>query len=120
MIPLMGKWTILPEKQDEAIPLLIKLANQVKDTEPGTLVYKVFTPDFTRKSLPTPADGEVIFFEIYKDDAAYQYHVRKDGPFQNFLNQYGQLLFLNDFTNQLYFTLEMLEEQAGFIREDAL
>lgn len=120
MIPLIGKWTMLPGKQEQAIPLLKELANQVKETEPGTLIYKVFTPDFTRKSLPTPADGEVIFFEVYKDDDAYQNHVREDGPFQKFVEQYGQLLFLNDFANQLYFTLEMLQEQAGFIREDAL
>jgi len=118
MITLIGKWTMLPGKEDQAIPLLQALASQVQDTEPGTLVYKVFTPDFSSKSLPTPADGEVIFLEVYEDEAAYDKHIAGDA-FQNFVKNHSDL-FLVDFTGKLYFTLEMLQEQAGFIREAAI
>ena len=118
MITLIGKWTILPGKQDVAIPLLQNLANEVKDTEPGTLVYKVYTPNFNSKSLPTPADGEVVFLEVYEDEAAYNKHIAGNA-FQNFVKNHSNL-FLADFAGNLYFTLEMLQEQAGFIREGAI
>ena len=120
MYPLFGKWTILPGNEEKAIKALNDLAIQVKKEEPGTLVYLVHVPNFNEKSLPTPAAGEVIFFEVYKDKEASIAHI--SGPaFQNFIKTYGNL-FLNDFSDpsQIYITLEVMTQIAGFIRETAI
>jgi quinol monooxygenase YgiN len=118
MITLIGKWTILTGKKEEAIPVLQQLARQVQDTETGTLIYKVFTPDFNSKSLPAPADGEVVFLEVYENQDAYDKHIA-GAAFQDFKKNYSHL-FLTDFNCNIYFTLDMLQEEAGFIREAAI
>jgi len=117
MYPLISKWTILPGKKKEALAALKVLAVQVQKNEPDTLLYTVHTPDFTQPNLPTPADGEVIFFEIYKNEAAFKAHVK--GPvFTAFVKKYGKL-FLNN-NNQPYVTLEIMKHQAGFIRQSII
>ncbi len=115
MYSLISKWTILPEHELIAIRALQNLALQVQQSEPNTWIYLVHTPDFTQPNLPTPPAGEVVFFEVYKDEASFQAHVR--GPiFAAFVQQYGSL-FLNNL-GKPYVTLELLDRQAGFIRSD--
>ncbi|MFI5137527.1 MAG: putative quinol monooxygenase [Sphingobacteriales bacterium] len=116
MYPLIAKWTILPGKEAEAIEILKKLPEQVKK-EPGTLLYLVHTPDFTQPSLPTPAAGEVIFFEIYKDKAAFLDHLN-GAAFTNFVKEHGSLFLYNN--NQPFVIVEMLKHQGGFIKEELL
>jgi quinol monooxygenase YgiN len=116
MYPLTGKWTILPRKEKKAMAALKKLALAVKKNEPGTLLYMVFTPDFKEKSLPMPPKGEVVFFEIYKNKAAFTKHIT-GSIFTNFVKKYGHM-FLNDFSDppQLYITAEILVKTGGFVR----
>jgi quinol monooxygenase YgiN len=116
MYPLIAKWTILPGNEKKAVAALKKLAKDVKQQEPGTLLYMVHVPNFKEKSLPTPPAGEVVFFEIYKDQAAFLKHVG-GSIFTNFVKQYGKL-FLNDFsaTPQVYMSTEVLTQLAGFAR----
>src|SRR6267154_915971 len=90
MYPLISKWTILPGKETVAIAALKILALKVRDGEPDTHVYLVHVPDFTQPNLPTPAQGEVIFFEIYKDEAAFQAHLHGK-VFTTFVKDHGDL-----------------------------
>jgi len=116
MYPLTGKWNILPGNEKKATAALKKLAQEVQKNEPGTLLYMVYTPDFKEKNLPAPPAGEVVFFEIYKDKAAFTKHIT--GPaFTNFVKNYGHL-FLQDFNTppQLYITAEILTQVGGFAR----
>src|SRR4051812_21163152 len=94
MYPLIAKWTILPGNEKKVTEALKKLATDVQKNEPNTLLYMVHVPDFNEQSLPTPPAGEVVFFEIYKNKAAFMDHI--NGPdFKNFVKNYGSL-FLQD------------------------
>lgn len=116
MYSLISKWTILPGQQEVAICALHELAHQVKLSEPDTWAYVVHTPDFAHASLPTPAAGEVVFFEIYKNEAAFTAHV--NGPnFVQFVQKHGHL-FLSD-NGRPYVSLEIMKRQAGYVRESA-
>jgi len=117
MYPLISKWTILPGKEEEAIHALKKLATQVEEGEPDTHAYLVHTPDFSQANLPTPPAGEVVFFEIYKNQKAFEAHV--NGPvFTGFVKQHGDLFLSSN--GQPYVTVEMFHHQAGFIRTNAM
>jgi quinol monooxygenase YgiN len=115
MYSLIAKWTILPGNEDNAIAALKKLAEQVQQQEPGTLIYTIFTPDFKEKSLPTPPAGEVTFIEIYENNDAFMAHINGIA-YQDFLTNYGQL-FLNDFGGKPFVTFGVIEKQAGFFRD---
>ncbi len=114
MYTLISKWTILPGHEQEAIKALKKLPSLVKKAEPDTLMYTVHTPDFTQANLPTPAAGEVIFFEIYKNKKAFDNHVNGQ-VFKTFVTTYGHLFLYN--LGAPFVTLELLTHQGGFIRE---
>jgi quinol monooxygenase YgiN len=114
MYPLISKWTVLPGKKKQALTALKALALQVKAKEPGTLMYTVHTPDFSQANLPTPPENEIVFFEIYKNKAAFDTHV--NGPdFKNFVKKYGNLFLQSN--KQPYVSLEIMKHEAGFIRE---
>ena len=118
MYALTGKWYILPGNELKATTLLKKFSKDVEKNEPDTLLYKVFTPNFKEKNLPAPPAGEVVFFEIYKDEDACTKHIQ--GPlFTNFMKNNGHL-FLQDFGNpsQVYVTVEILSDVGGFIRSE--
>lgn len=113
MYSVIGKWFIVPGKEDKVIPALKQLALNVKLNEPDTLLYMVHTPDFTQLNLPTPAVGEVVFFEIYKNKAAFEQHLH-GADFKDFVNQYGSMFV--SFNGSPYITAEILHHQAGFAR----
>lgn len=118
MYPLIGKWTILPGNEKKAINALKKLAKNVKETEPDIWLYMVQVPNFKEKSLPTPPVGEVVFFEIYKDKAAFLKHL--EGPnFKNFVKNYGHL-FLQDLQtpSNVFMITEVLTHLGGFARTE--
>ena len=116
MYPQIARFTILPGNEKKAFAVLKKLARDVEQDEPGTLLYMVHTPDFKEKSLPTPPAGEVVFFEIYKDKAAFLKHIN-GSIFKNFMKNHGSL-FLNDSAvpSQVYLAVEVLARFAGFAR----
>ena len=67
------------------------MASQIQKKELDTLVYMIHTPNFLEPSLPTPPSGEVVFFEIYKDKAAFVAHV--NGPiFTDFVKKIWLLI----------------------------
>jgi quinol monooxygenase YgiN len=113
MYPLISTWTILPGKEADAIAALKILAIKVHDGEPDTHVYLVHIPDFTQANLPTPPQGEVIFFEIYKDQAAFEAHVGGH-IFKTFVKDHGHLFLESN--GAPYVTVEMMKHEAGFIR----
>ncbi|MWB93262.1 hypothetical protein GON26_02730 [Flavobacterium sp. GA093] len=115
--PLEAKWTILPGNEAKATEALKQLALDVQENEPETIMYMVHVPNFKEKSLPTPAQGEVIFWEVYEDQEGFLKHV--NGPiFQNFVKTYGEL-FLSDFSTppQVFMTTEVLTLIEGFSRK---
>jgi quinol monooxygenase YgiN len=113
MYSLIATWTILPGKEQQAVTALQRLAGQVQQTEPDTWGYTVHTPDFTQANLPTPPTGEVVFFEIYKDEAAFKAHV--SGPtFTAFVKEHGALFLSNN--GAPYVTVNFMKRHAGFIR----
>ena len=114
MYPLISNWFIAPGKRAETIVALKELAAKVAAEEPDTLVYLVHTPDHTKTNLPAPREGEVVFFEIYKDEAAFLAHLK--GPiFTAFVKNHGHL-FVNS-NGSPYTTVETMIHHAGFIRE---
>ncbi len=113
MYPLISKWFIVPGKEAIIIPALKQLALNVKKNEPGTLAYLVHTPDLTQPNLPPPPIGEVVFFEIYKDKAAFRDHLN-GADFKDFVSKYGSM-FLNA-NGAPYVTAEMMHHEAGFVR----
>ncbi|MDF2430995.1 MAG: hypothetical protein JWP44_626 [Mucilaginibacter sp.] len=114
MYPLISIWTILPGNEAKVIKALKELAKKVEQTQSGTLAYLVHTPNMTQPSLPTPAAGQIVFFEIYKDKAAFDEHVASEA-FTDFVRIYGPL-FLSTSKGGPYNSVEFLTHQAGFIR----
>lgn len=115
--PLIAKWTILPGNEIKATQVLKKLAQDVNENEPGTLLYMVHVPNFNEKSLPTPPDGEVVFWEIYENKDAFFKHV--EGPiFQDFVKTNGEL-FLKDSNkpSHVFMLTEVLNQIEGFSRK---
>ncbi|MCV9928229.1 antibiotic biosynthesis monooxygenase [Flavobacterium sp. LS1R49] len=115
--PLIAKWTILPGNEVKATGVLKKLAQDVNEKEPGTLLYMVHVPNFEEKSLPTPPTGEVLFWEIYQNHEAFLAHI--NGPiFQDFVKTNGAL-FLSDFSTppQVFMITEVLTQIEGFSRK---
>jgi quinol monooxygenase YgiN len=115
--PLTAKWTILPGNEEKAKKALIQLAKDVQENEPETLLYMVHVPNFKEKSLPTPPEGEVFFWEVYEDQNAFLKHIN-GSIFQTFVKTYGEL-FLSDFSNppQVFMTTEVLTQIEGFARK---
>ncbi len=118
MYPLIAKWTILPGNEKEATAALKKLALDVQEHEPDTWLYMVQTPNLKEKSLPSPPEGEVVFFEIYKDHAAFLTHIN-GADFKNFVKDSGHL-FLQDFNtpSQVFMLTEVLSHLGGFVRNE--
>lgn len=126
MFPLISVWTIRVGQEKAAIAALKRLAAQVEAQEKDTLAYLVHVPDMAQPSLPTPSRLEVVFFEIYKDRAAFEKHVT--GPvFQNFVKRHKRLFLCMQVEGKggekiswPFSTVEFLTREAGFIRPEAI
>jgi quinol monooxygenase YgiN len=126
MYSLTSTWTLKRCKEKPAITALRRLAQQVKKHEEGTLIYLVHVPDMTQASLPTPSNLEVVFFEVYRNKAAFCAHV--NGPrFLDFVAKYGDLFLSTKgecadakSVGKPFTTVEFLQRKAGFIRRNAL
>jgi quinol monooxygenase YgiN len=126
MFPLTSVWTISEGNEDAAISALKALAKQVEQQQPGTLAYLVHVPDMSQPSLPTPTPLQVVFFEIYKDEAAFIEHVT-GSLFNDFVNSNKKLFLCLQVTGTdgkkiewPYTTVEFLTRQAGFVRPEVV
>ena len=126
MYSLISIWTIKEGSEQQAVAALKRLAKQVQEQEQDTLVYLVHTPDMSQASMPTPSNLQVLFFEIYKNKAAFLAHV--NGPiFQGFVAKHTNLFLSTemkcaggDTVSQPFMLVEFLRREAGFIRPEAL
>jgi quinol monooxygenase YgiN len=124
MFTLTSTWTIAKGKEKPAVAALKRLAKQVQEGEADTLIYLVHVPDMTLESLPTPSNLEVVFFEVYKDKAAFCAHV--NGPiFKEFVEKHGGLFLStkgvcggDESTAKPFTTVEFLKRKSGFIRPE--
>ncbi|HYJ03884.1 MAG TPA: antibiotic biosynthesis monooxygenase [Chthoniobacterales bacterium] len=126
MFPLISVWTVRQGHEKAAIAVLKRVAAQVQAEEKDTLAYLIHVPDMSQPSLPTPSRFEVVFFEIYRNKAAFEKHVT--GPvFQNFVKRHKRLFLCMQVAGPdgkkidwPYSTVEFLTRQAGFIRPEAI
>lgn len=122
MFSLTSTWTLKQGSEEKGVAALKKLAQQVQEGEADTLLYLVHVPDMKRASQPTPCSLDVVFFEIYKDRAAFCAHV--NGPiFKNFVKEHGALFLTTrgecddpSVPAGPYTSVEFLDRKAGFIR----
>jgi quinol monooxygenase YgiN len=128
MYSLTSTWTIKQGKDNEkaAVAALSRLARQVHKHEENTLVYLVHVPDMREKSLPTPSNLEVVFFEVYRDKAAFTAHVNST-IFTDFVKKHVNLFLSTtiecedgESLTKPFTTVEFLQRKAGFIRPEAL
>lgn len=113
MLSIVAKWWILPGRDDEAVAALEKLASDVEEHEPSTVMYLIHTA-IEEGSRPPPPPTEVVFVSGWPDRAAFQEHL--DGPvFKGWVAQYLDL-FLTDDHGELFVSGEFIDRRAGFIR----
>lgn len=128
-VHLIARWTLLKGREQEGIAALKRLAAEVLASEPDTLVYSFHTPRMSDPSLPSlPASSpqEVVFYEAYRDMAAFEAHVK--GPvFTRFVQQHGDLFLSaadvlpgkegSAAPRSPFVVLQFLDFQAGFTRQ---
>ena len=125
MIGFVVKWTIKKGYEQKALTGLKELAKKVEESEKGTLVYLVHTPDPIQfdcsdvqyQSLPTPSTQEIVFIEQYVDEDAFCQHVTGKA-FTTFLQEYGECFLSSN--GGPYVEIDFLTRQAGFIRKEAV
>lgn len=113
---LTSTWFIRPGCETLVDRALDGLVAEVHAQEPDTLVYMAHRPVQPQglTALPPSDPHSVLFFEVYRDVAAFQRHVA--GPvFTQFVAQHGDLFVA---ANGKPFTfVSFLHLHAGFIRE---
>lgn len=120
LLSLTSEWFIVEGLETEALAAVAHLAQQVRSSEPDTLVYLVHTqradsPD--AMSTPPARARSIVFFEVYRDIAAFVRHV--SGPvFTTFLETCGRLFVARN--GAPYTTVAFLDRLAGFLRTEAL
>ena len=103
MPTIIARLTMQEGKETEAIEMLRTMAAAVQSEEPGALAYVIHHP----KDKPL----EIVFVEVYADDAALQTHTQTPhmGTFRSSL---GELFDLSQTK------IEQLERIEGFVRPD--
>jgi quinol monooxygenase YgiN len=122
MYSLISVWTIKRGKERAAVSALKRLAKEVQKKEKKTLTYLVHVPDMSQPSIPTPSPLQVVFFEIYQDNAAFLTHL--NGPiFNGFVNRHKDLFLCTTVAarngekiTRPYVSAEILKRIAGFVR----
>ena len=66
MITQLAKFKLNMEKEAEALQALKEMCTAVEENEPGVLAY------ICHRAVKNP--DELVFFEVYKDDAAFKAH----------------------------------------------
>ena len=117
-VSLTSEWFLKAGSEEAAIAALKQVALDVQLREPDTLAYLVHTPYQSGgelQSLPPSDPQSVLFFEIYKDAAAFHAHV--NGPiFTVFVQDFGDLFHCVN--GKPYTTVNFLSRRAGFVRSD--
>lgn len=101
MITIIFRTKIKEGKEEEALAQLRKMADSVQAQEPGALAY------LCHRSQADPS--EIIFFEMYADDDAFQAHSQT--PHMGEMRAgFGELFDLSQVK------VERLDQIAGFAR----
>ena len=101
MITIIFRTKIKEGKEEEALAELRKMADAVKAEEPGVVAY------LCHRSQADPS--EIIFFETYDDDEAFQAH-SKTPHMGEMRAGFGELFDLSQVK------VERLDQIAGFVR----
>ncbi|MET3131338.1 putative enzyme related to lactoylglutathione lyase/quinol monooxygenase YgiN [Oxalobacteraceae bacterium GrIS 1.11] len=115
---LTSEWFIVPGNEAavaEAVPALVA---QIRATEPDTLVYMVHRPCATSanlQSLPPANPSTILFYEVYRNQAAFEAHVNGQA-YSDFVANYGDLFIQNN--GKPYSFVEFLYMEDGFIRDE--
>ncbi len=117
MISTIARMFIKEGSQAPALAALKELAAQVQQQEEGTLVYLIHTPETSSPSLPPVSPLEVIFYEVYKDEQAFQAHL--NGAFKKFTECYANL-FQTTPGGEIFLMFESINRDAGFISKNAV
>lgn len=116
---LTSEWFIVPGKEQEVHHAIPHLVAQVRATEPDTLAYMVHHPRADSASLQSlpPADrNSLLFFEIYRNEAAFEQHLQGKA-FNDFVSQHGDLFIQSN--GKPFTFVEFLHMEGGFIRDGA-
>ncbi len=100
----VARVTIQEGKEEEALAELQKMADAVQAQEQGALAYAV------HRSLNNPS--EILFFEMYADDAASQSHAQS-AHMGEFSRVFAELF------DAAKTKIERFERIGGFIRSEA-
>ncbi len=131
-VHLISRWTLLKGREQEGIAALKQLAEEVLAGEPDTLMYSFHTPlmsDPALPSLPASSPQEVVFYEAYRNRAAFEAHM--EGPlFTGFVQQHGHLFLSAEdvlpgkrdpsVPRSPFMAVQFLDLQGGFIRQSEL
>ncbi|WP_075352461.1 putative quinol monooxygenase [Algoriphagus marinus] len=124
MISLYSTWWVKPDKTQELITPLNRLAAEVEKNEKGTLMYLINYPRFDFPTVkpgknpiisnPMVRPGTVVFFEKYENWEAFETHLY--GPyFTSFVDEYKSY-FVAGFDDNPFVEVVFLDEQIGFRR----
>lgn len=128
-VTAIGKWTILPGNKEKVAAAINELCERVKNdpNESGTLIYHPHLVLSNELNNPIPYEGELVFYEMYTDQAALEMHLfgpggeaNPDSPYQDFVKKYADL-FLCDTNGQPFMLFESLDlVKNAFVRQAAV
>lgn len=105
-ITQLAKFRIDPERREEAVAALAELASAVEEKEPGVLAYI--------PHLVAGDDTQVVFFEVYEDQAALDDHGQQP-HLQKLRESFGAGLF-RPLSEETPVEIVRLDRIAGFWR----
>lgn len=101
MITVIARFKMLPDKEAEALAALKEMVAAVEANEPGVVAYGCNRG----KSDPL----QVCFYEVYRDQEAFDAH-SKTPHMAAMRAAFAQTM------DRASFSVEMLEQLAGFVR----
>lgn len=113
---LTSEWFILPGCEAQVEQALAALVEAVRSQEPDTLAYLVHRPRMVTaqlQSLPPSSPQSLLFFETYRNEAAFLRHVN-GAVFQSFVAEHGHLFIASD--KRPFTTVNFLTQINGFVR----
>ncbi len=116
---LTSEWFIIPGNEAAVARVVPELVAQVQASEPDTLIYMVHKPwpnSANLQSLPPANPGTLLFFEVYRNQAAFEAHLN-GAAFTQFVNNHGDLFIQNN--GKPFSFVEFLHMEDGFIRSEA-
>lgn len=105
MITVLARFEIVDDKEVEAISAVRRMADAVKDAEPGCVVYAV------HQSQVNPR--ELYIYEVYTNEGAFDEHRKTE-------HYYELQAAFDKYLDRRSFNVELLNQVAGFISEGAV